>query len=420
MTMLLFVPALFIAGLIALRSLNMPVLDQWEVVPIIQHVHSGHFLWSDFWLQHNEHRIFFPQLVMLGVALLTHWNTLVECFIGLLIAIISFGLVVKLIRRTATPAPWLLGLASLIWFSPLQLENWLWGWQLQWFMNVLGVVMVAFGISLIKNEKLNGRQLTLVLAGAILAQYSLGNGTLLWALILGVLIYRRINWPQVGVVAATAIAATGLYFWNYHNPQIPSKTLALHEPLSFVNYVLTYLGRPLTFFHHLPALFGFITLALFVWLNVYLFRNKRGLFDKLLPWTLLGLYAIGSALITGIARLGLGINEAYSSRYTTISSLLVLSVLIMLFCSRDVIRKFTSESYKFLAPAFIICTTLLVLGNWAWGVHAANGRHRELVDLKQCTSLPQALDGCLSLTYPNQQIVQQRLDYLKQIHWAGY
>lgn len=418
---LTFLPAVFIAVLILLAGVNVPILDQWELAPIIQHVHGGHFLWSDFWLQHNEHRIFFPQLLMLASALITHWNTMVECLIGLVIAVASFGIILKLLKQVKLMNYWLVGLLSLIWFSPVQLENWLWGWQMQWFMNVLGAILVAFGLTKIKDRRLPNSYLAMILAGAILAQYSLGNGTLLWPLIIAVLIYKRAAWRQTGLVTLIGLVTSLFYFRNYVDPTVPSKALALSHPLSYVDYVLTYLGRPLTFFHHLTALFGFAALALFVWLNIHLFRNKRSLFDnKVLPWTLLGLYAVGSALITGIARLGLGVDEAYSSRYTTISSLLMVGLLVSVFASRNLLAKHLGHAYKVLAPAFIAGALFLIAANFAWGIHASIGRHRELEHIKQCTELFQPSVDCLSLTYPNQQIVEPRLNYLKQIHWAGY
>lgn len=420
-------PIIFIGVLILIKSVNVPVLDQWELVPVIEHTQTGHLTLGDFWKQHNEHRIFFPQIVMLASALVTHWNTQVECFIGLAIAVASFVLLVKIIKQTTALSrlngkllALLVFMASLIWFSPVQMENWLWGWQIQWFMNVFGVVLTAYCLSKINRSTLSLKYLALILSGGILAQYSLGNGTLIWPIVIAVLIYKKIDRQKIMLVAGTGIATTALYYWQYVNSSQFSKTLAIHEPISYVNYVLTYFGRPLTFFHRLAAFLGLISLIIFLGLNFYLFTKQRKLFNTLIPWGVLGFYAIGSGVITGLARLDLGVSEAYSSRYATISSLLLLSCLVMLFASRKIIKGLIGRHYDLLAKTVVASTTLLIMANMAWGVHSANSRSHELKSSRECTHLSNPSPECLLLTYPNVTVVADRLNYLKQIHWAGY
>ena len=419
---LVLLPVLFLAVLIYSRGVNVPFWDEWELVPIFQHLHAGHFLWSDFWRQHNEHRLFFPTLVLTGMAYISHWNVQIECFVSLAVAVGSFALLRKTVAEPLASKGQmiLLFLLAMVWFSPVQIENWLWGWQLEWFMNVLGVMMVVFGISRIKARRLSRVDLALILAGGILAQYSLGNGTLLWPLIVAALIYIRVRAREVILAALTGAVTTFLYYFHYAGTGEPSKTLAVHRPVQFGQYVLGYLGRPLSFYHKPAMAFGFLLLAVFISLSIYLLVRQQSRFNKALPWVVLGLYAIGSSIITGLARLGFGVGEAYSSRYTTIASLLLVSVIMLCWQNRQLLEAVFHDKHKLLAAAVAAGLFCLLMIEAGWGVHAANAQHDKLEIARQCSRAANPDAACLSSIYPDTRIVTPRLRYAKSIQWGGY
>jgi hypothetical protein len=271
-----------------------------------------------------------------------------------------------------------------VWFSPVQVENWLWGWQLEWFLNILGVMLMAFGLSRVKNSKLSYKILLVVLAGGILAQFSLANGTLVWPIILAALVYKKLPIKQIVAVAATGLITTVLYFVHYITPAgAPSKGLALKEPITYAKYVLLYLGRPLTFLHRPAMLAGLLLLIIFVCLSLYLFIREKAKFSLGIPWIFMGVYAIASALVTGLARLGFGVDEGGTSRYTTISLLLLVSTIILCWQNQSVIKKaIPGQSYKFIKGGVVIVVFVCVLSNAYWGIHAFNTQHKLLTYIK--------------------------------------
>jgi hypothetical protein len=415
-------PALLLAALIISRVVNVPFWDEWELMPIFQHLHAGHFYWSDFWLQHNEHRLLFPTLALVGLDYITRWSVLAECLASLAVAAGSFVLLKKIAVKSGTSRneTILLLLLALVWFSPVQIENWLWGWQLEWFMNIFGIMLAAFGISRIKGKQVSPGNLALILCGGILAQYSLGSGTLVWPIVLAVLIYMRVAVKNLAIVGFTGAVTTFLYYFHYSNDGGVSKSLAAHKPVQFSEYVLGYLGRPLSFLHKPALAIGFVLLCSFIGLSVYLFVRQKALFRQSVVWVMLGLYAIGSALITGLARLGFGVNEAYSSRYTTISLLLVVSVIMLGWQSRKVLDKLAHDAYKVLVPLTVLGLFCLLIIEAGWGVHSARTQHASLETARQCTRAQEPDSACLKLIYPNPGIVAPRLQYIKSLHWAGY
>src|SRR5215831_18392636 len=133
---LITLPLLFLAVLVLVLAVNVPMLDQWELVPLWQKYHQGGLSFADFFAQHNEHRLLFPRLLMFGLAVLSKWNVVWEMLASLVIAGVAFVLLYKVLAKTFTNL-WLRWVAaatlSIIFFSTIQWENWLWGWQVQWY-----------------------------------------------------------------------------------------------------------------------------------------------------------------------------------------------------------------------------------------------------------------------------------------------
>jgi len=112
----------------------------------------------------------------------------------------------------------------------------------------------------------------------------------------------------------------------------------------------------------------------------------------------------------------LGVGEALSSRYSTVSSLLLVSTAAIIFQTRAVAAK----KYRLPLNVCLVVISVLVLGNWAWGVHSMNVRHSQMKQIRACTKEISPSERCLAKTYPNTGIIKPRLEYLKQIHWGGY
>src|SRR2546422_11380275 len=68
------VPVLALIVLVRTYGVNVPFWDQWDLVPFFQRYKSAELEWGDVWAQHAGHRIFFPRLIMLGLAVLSNWN----------------------------------------------------------------------------------------------------------------------------------------------------------------------------------------------------------------------------------------------------------------------------------------------------------------------------------------------------------
>ena len=133
-------PIIFLIIFIAIFGVNFPFMDEWALVDIVEKTTSNTITFQDFFAQHNEHRIFFPRLIFIVFLLIFGWNTKYMMYFSVFLAILSFFYLYKIAtykHKIKSPV----GLNHLpnilmcfLLFSLIQQENWLWGFQIAWFL----------------------------------------------------------------------------------------------------------------------------------------------------------------------------------------------------------------------------------------------------------------------------------------------
>jgi hypothetical protein len=230
-------------------GVNVPYLDAWDLVPLLEKSYRGDLQPSDFWVLHNEHRFFFPKLIMVGLARATGWNIRCEEALNVGLSVVTFLLLGWQLRFTArrlgsSHLLWALPVASLVVFSISQYQNWLWGWEVTMILNLLAVVA---GILVLCHGTFSWARFAVSAFLGIVATYSLASGSLFWpigCLILLVTTKGKIQraLSQFLWLCISALAI-GLYFHHYERkgPHAPLG-LALSRPAERLVYVFKYLG----------------------------------------------------------------------------------------------------------------------------------------------------------------------------------
>jgi hypothetical protein len=302
-------------------------------------MYRGTLTAGDIWAQHNEHRIFFPKLLMLGLARVTHWSIKYELAVNIVLAAGILCLLARQLRQTARALEWqgllwTIPAASVVVFSLSQYENFLWGWQIAMWLNMLTVLG---GIMLLGNPTFSPQRIAFALLLGIVATYSFADGILYWPIGFCLLLWGHRERParktrklpetsraRQSNLALTAWAMTSLlavffYFWHYKKPvDHPPLAAALKAPLDYVAYVFSYLGNPfgqISLGEGFPsALFalawGFLGSAMFAWSLWFLLRRKAVRVELLLPYLGMSAYSVGSAVVTGLGRVGFGQEQA--------------------------------------------------------------------------------------------------------------
>ena len=246
-------PALLLARLISRYGVDIPYADEWLWTPFLFKAHEHSLTVADFFAQHNEHRYFFPKLLLLILAPLTSGNTKGAMFFSLGLAALTsvalWYLLNKTVPITANKRLLLLTLFNLVLFSPVQSENWMWGYQfVLFFSNLLLVAGICVSIS----RRSLRTKFVLSFAIASVATFSFGGGIVAWPftfpLALAIepsLAKRKITlWLSAWLCAAGA--AVLLYFFHYTKPSVHPPLFTSSHPGDYFLYVTTFLGGHLS------------------------------------------------------------------------------------------------------------------------------------------------------------------------------
>ncbi len=334
-------PAGIMVALVSRFGVNVPFWDEWSLVDFFEKAHAHQLSFSDFFAQNNEHRVVFPKLIFLALAHFTGWNTHVEMFFSVVLCAFTALCLQWVLWRTLR-LPWprmliLMLVLNVLLFSPCQYENWLWGYQLACFL--LTFCLLA-GVAVLCSELPPSLKFLLAGGCAVVATFSGGSGMLLWPLLLLTFLLRvdrnnrtaAVRWSGGWILIAAC--AIGFYFFDYQKPRWHPPLAASRYLLDYYCYISAFLGSSLGQYEKSASLIGpvsvgSVALALFVLLAgaIVWRRWDAALLRDAAPWISLGGFAILSAALACLTRIGFGRTQALESRYTTFSLLLVVSLI---------------------------------------------------------------------------------------------
>lgn len=417
--MAMILPAVLVFHYIRKFGLTIPYYDQWELVPLLEKMHNHTLTLSDLWRQHNEHRIIFPKILMLVLAHFSNWNIFLELCANMVIATFIFLFLLSILRSTSDITSfWMKIFFSLMVFSMFQYENWSWGWQMQIFLSVLGSVVAIWAANKWKGR---GIGLAVAVSGAVLSSYSFNTGLVTWPAVLVVMLLRK-EWKRkhIVILLLACIATILLYYYNFAKCRSHSFLFFfLKHPYLYARFVLTYLGASLGLKYYFAPIVALIILALISLAIINIWRFDRQKLRELAPWLALALYAIIAACITGVGRTVNGWEQAFASRYTTISFFLPLSTAVLLWHSiklnpaRNKKKRLRKLLFTVTITAMFI---LLYISTCFTGVQEMGIRARRINRAAFCLTYPQiADDWSLKILYPEPKVIRPRIKALSDM-----
>lgn len=326
-------PPILLIAWINRYAINVPFGDEWALVPLFEKWSNGQLTFRDLYQQHNEHRIPIPKLIYLAFAELTNWNLRAEMFLSVGLCGVTSACVYVLLRRTVgesrREAVLLWAAANLLIFSPMQAQNWLWGFQLQMFIPTLCLVMtlVIFTSDFASWAKFGGSGLLVALA-----TFSFGNGLLLWPVVALFLILRgESKWWVAAWLLASAVVLV-LYSVGYY--RIPRLEPVTRNWFDYPRYFLVFIGAALARGRDGQLLLGAmitggVALCVYAAMVVRSCSSRAEALRSAAPWLALGPYVIGSAALAAYSRADWGPQQALDSRYVTISHVLYLGLIAL-------------------------------------------------------------------------------------------
>ncbi|WP_377477412.1 MAG: hypothetical protein P2A85_02875 [Microcoleus anatoxicus] len=334
---LYLIPVLLLIGFVANFSVNVPIDDEWRLASFFAKIAGGNVTFNDVWTLHSNHRIVFPKIIMAMLAFLSRWNINYPLCLSIGLVILTFLAIYKLSAmqlQNSGDDLWHLAniLTCILLCSLVQHENWLWGFQLAWFL--VNFCFVAAVYCLILPKKISASiQISLAALFCFIASFSLAQGLLSWLAAIPAVMALEGNVAQKRkrlIVWMLLFMATGvIYSIDYHPSRKTNIFALLHQPLVVIDYFLSLLGSPIVRLSGISALVGLIILASFLFLGCHFAKNMRE-HREAVPWLSIGLFSVVSALFITVGRAQFGAIQALeSSRYTT-NSILLLVALVQL------------------------------------------------------------------------------------------
>jgi hypothetical protein len=334
-------PAILMWHWLSTNWVPVPFWDQWHS-PGSQFESwcRGTLTLTEMFSQHNETRNFFPRLLYFALERFGGWDVRKEMRVILILVCTFCLLLLHLLRRTpgATPVSTMIGWATMTFlcFAPVQIENFLYGIELENFFPGVAVLAAAA----VNLSRLSFRAKTLInLSLAFVATYTFANGMLLWVLAWPLPApnettprRRRFIWTALYLTAGAI--SVGCYFVGYHRPSYhPALISVTARFVDLVHYLVLWVGTYFSSDLARPFLLGIVALSLFLGAVVYtgfsIYRRRD--WRTFYPWLLAGAYACASGTVTAIGRLGFGLEQATATRYAAFTLYFYVAIIGLYF-----------------------------------------------------------------------------------------
>jgi hypothetical protein len=433
---LVVLPAVILGFLLWKYGVDCPFWDEW-VTPgsTLVQFNLGQLSWEHLFSQHNESRKFFPRLLFIYLSRFTNWNTQYGMLISFSLSCLTTFNLYYLSKHTLKSSDGYrlacLTLASMLIFSPMQRENWLWGLQMITFIpiaTITSALVIIYAVNPIAIKLSIGAVL------ATFATFSFANGIISWVVIFPALYLvasknrRSLIWITAGWLLLFSLNVA-VYFHDYHRPgHHPSIMVALTQPFKAIAYYLSFLGSPLAVRQLiLSQILGIVICLLIASICWYLLKINQNklLIYRLVPWLSILSYTLISAALTTAGRLGFGIEQSLESRYVTFSTYgLVALIYLIAIINQEVnhqpeaIERNYRQIINLMVKISIVALLLLYPFNFISGIRAFNVTHQERLFGKSCLSLINVVPdrACIErYIYPNFAEVFERANQLNSI-----
>jgi hypothetical protein len=257
--------------------------DQWTDINVLRDAHMGTLSFATLWAQHNENRVFFPNLIVLLLGYTTHFNLVVEDYLSGLFAFLTAGFLIVAHKRRSPSIPLIAYCPVaivLLMFVPL--ADVLFSYQMSWYLMLLGL---AGAIFFLDGPILARPQLAAAIAFGVVGSFSSMEGLFIWPTGL-VLLYlrRRPRGPFITWVVAACVTVV-VYFADYNfSAAGGQKTYVLSHPLAALEYFISSIGNVIDQFYPNASptvgsgtvfTLGFLVLAISLWALGRGFRPGR-------------------------------------------------------------------------------------------------------------------------------------------------
>jgi hypothetical protein len=353
-------PAMALLADIHRFAVNVPFMDDWQFVPLLERARNGTLTFRELWAPHDEHRLLLPRLIIIASMFATHGDYRVQCFITFaVVAIISACLLWLMVRlngyKSSVLCTW--ALANIALFSPIQFHNWLWPMQFAYF---LPYTFLALCFCTLYARIPAFPKFVLAAVFALAGNFSFVQGNLIWLAALPVILFApdilRKGCSQEfchgvgcswGAGGDTLFPGTrtqlGASDYAYGHDGVPPTMSTLHQFEERPGYTLAHMGRfalamlgnsvargfPVSDNLVFSRICGAIVLILAL-IGVAAAWRRGSVPARALPWVCLLLFTFVTAAFVCVGRVWRGDPQPLTPRYATFGTFCIVSLIVLL------------------------------------------------------------------------------------------
>lgn len=329
-------PVLYGFFLVNKYGVNIPIADEYNFLSIYDDMKENGFSFAQIWEMHNEHRMFFPNLIFLLNIYLSGYNVKWLLNFSIICISIAYYSICWLIYNERNMNDSMFVLLSVmlgfLFFNSCQYENMLWGFQIAWFMIIafLTVGVIFFTESIIDEKK---GKLILACIMAIVASFTSLHGLFVWGAFISILFSAMIKKSPVSkgniLVLVGMFFSFALYFIGATNMSEHPKT---DNFIDLLKTLFLMMGTiVIEEVNGLSLLLGILVFAICVICVIQILKQKKMM--SRIQIVALGYMSYGYLALGAIAvgRAGYGIEDtAITSRYTTNTIIIYISLVLLL------------------------------------------------------------------------------------------
>lgn len=313
-------------------SVNIPITDEWHWVPFAEMILNEESFWEfDYFAIYNGHGLIFPNLVFISNISLFGWNFSYLMIFGWMLVSLSSALLFTILRKTYPQIILIMIPISAILFSPVQYENFLWGFaSTQLFMISFSMIFSIYCLN-----KINSNRFFIfpAIISGIVSSFSGISGLGIWIVgFYSILLQNEWKKSSFLIWSLASIIVFSIYFLLFSN-QVKLGDEFNKELISFsgIKYFIFYLAHGIALKYDLIRWsVGSLIFVSIIGSAIY-FLIKKNIGYNLTPWIQLGLAGVFSGGLTLIGRFSF--SSSFPSRYATftvwdqIATLVIITVI---------------------------------------------------------------------------------------------
>ncbi len=431
---LIFLPIIIGIYYIYTFGVNVPYWDQWDGVPLfLEKLYTSNLTIFDLIAQHNESRPFFPNIIMIALALTTDYNVLFEMYFMYSMYCISFIVLFLMYKNDhlINEISYLKFIPiSFFFFNLFQMSNMLFGVRIGQSMEIFGFISAVY---LIDKSKEIDKIFLFSIVAAIISTFSFVAGLSTWAVCLVQLLLHdsKQKAKKIIIWCSSAILVIWFYFNDYVKPGgHPSILYSFYNPLEGILVFFGSTGSIIVRDSILSPIVGF--LMVIVLFCIVLLNKNNLMLNKNGKWFSLILFSFLASFEIAVGRSGFGIESAIQQRYFLLTFWSIIGLYCVLLNYLDVyiqdsryspgkqyvngLRSRNKNNYNYLLTGVVV--SLLFIGiatnfiiGLEYGKNTQNSREDMAYYLKTYDVQP---DKNLESLYPDPSVVRQRAPFLKE------